>query len=326
MHSAADAVSANNLGIELLESGHAAAAASAFRSAISFNPLSSAESHYNLGIAFKDMGRHHASVIAYLKALELRPHFAQAHFNLGRSLQMISDETLTKPRTKPLTKPAARGVLRSSAQTRRVLLARAAHHFNRSARPGRAADRAGRAADSYRSLEEVLYQLEGNSKSKVKSVTQRKGSQTQKGSDTNTKAKAHTKRERLTNTKWRTFRCFPRWVSLTFERSLHRLTPPPPLTPHAETDAARRAYALFLREAPHEGLRSRRHVTCARIRALLAEEAKTKSLTLEPHLAHVSPHMPPTCPPHAPRMPPTCPPTCHGSFSLWNHLMICSQC
>ena len=64
MHSAADAVSANNLGIELLESGHAAAAASAFRSAISFNPLSSAESHYNLGIAFKDMGRHHASVIA----------------------------------------------------------------------------------------------------------------------------------------------------------------------------------------------------------------------------------------------------------------------
>ena len=126
----------NDGAIELLEAGRAREAEAGFRAVIRLQPAG-AEAYYNLGIALKDQQRHAESVAAYSTAIGARPDFPEAHFNLGRALQMISDD------------PGPHGLMRHRA--RRVdALARAAEHFRRSVRPD------SRAADSYRSLEEVL--------------------------------------------------------------------------------------------------------------------------------------------------------------------------
>ena len=118
-------------GNALLEAGYPAAAAAAFRKTISLQP---AASYYNLGIAFKDLGRAQDSVTSYIAALEHTGarNFASCHFNLGRAFQMLADSGMRA------------GYLRRH-QERRDILLRAAHHFRR--------------AGSHRSLEEVLRQL-----------------------------------------------------------------------------------------------------------------------------------------------------------------------
>lgn len=154
----------NEESIKLLNAGRASEAAAGFRLAIALNTdrMESAASYFNLGIALKEQSRwldlpwwsvtdsahyfaviaahrHHDSVTAYLAALAIRPRFPQAHFNVGRAFQMLADS------------PSG---LRNYTGRRDSLL-RAAHHFRRSVRY----DENGRPADSYRSLEEVLYQL-----------------------------------------------------------------------------------------------------------------------------------------------------------------------
>lgn len=131
----------NDRAIELLHSGHAAAAAAGFRRAIQVQPTA-AESYFNLGIALKDLSRNQDSAVAYLSALALRPDFPQAHFNLGRCFQMLADDS------------GPSGLLRHYAGRRQALL-RAAHHFRRASGGSPAAP----PADSVRSLEEVLHQL-----------------------------------------------------------------------------------------------------------------------------------------------------------------------
>ena len=83
----------NDAAIALLNSGHAHEAAAGFRrvAALSSEPHDQAVAYFNLGIALKDQARQHDSAAAYLAALRLRPAFPQAHFNLGRSLQMLSE-------------------------------------------------------------------------------------------------------------------------------------------------------------------------------------------------------------------------------------------
>ena len=71
--------------------GRTAEAAAGFRAAVSVQP-DGAEAYYNLGIAYKDQGRHRDSLDAYNAALALRPTFPEASFNAGRALQMLSDE------------------------------------------------------------------------------------------------------------------------------------------------------------------------------------------------------------------------------------------
>ena len=71
--------------------GRTAEAAAGFRAAISVQP-DGAEAYYNLGIAYKDQGRHRDSLDAYHAALALRPTFPEASFNAGRALQMLTDE------------------------------------------------------------------------------------------------------------------------------------------------------------------------------------------------------------------------------------------
>ena len=83
----------NDAAINLLEGGQSREAAAAFRRVIELSEGSSAAAAYfNLGIAMKDLSRHHDSATAYLAALELRPSFPQAHFNLARAFQMLSND------------------------------------------------------------------------------------------------------------------------------------------------------------------------------------------------------------------------------------------
>lgn len=135
-----EASAANDAAIDLLHLGRPAEAAARFRHAIFLQPTghAAATAYFNLGIALKDLSRHHDASVAYLSALQLRPAFPQAHFNLGRSFQMMADD------------PSAAGYLHRHAGRREILL-RAAHHFRRSMGPESAGP-----ADSFRSLEVCL--------------------------------------------------------------------------------------------------------------------------------------------------------------------------
>lgn len=100
----------------------------------------------------KDLARHRDSATAYLAALQLRPDFPQAHFNLARAFQMLADD------------PGTGGYLRRSPTARRDVLLRAAHHFRRAQSSG--IDDPGTGADSTRSqhlksLEEVRARARG---------------------------------------------------------------------------------------------------------------------------------------------------------------------
>ena len=93
----------------------------------------------SLGIAFKDQSRHYDSIVAYLEALAIRPDFAQAHFHVAAA--------------RSGGRPWA--IRASEAPAGGEALLRAA-----SLRPPRAPiEGTSSAADSFRSLEEVLTQL-----------------------------------------------------------------------------------------------------------------------------------------------------------------------
>ena len=103
--------------------GRTAEAAAGFRAAVSVQP-DGAEAYYNLGIAYKDQGRHRDSLDAYNAALALRPTFPEASFNAGRALQMLTDE------------PGPLGLLRPGLHAARTAaLQQAARHFEASAAP-----------------------------------------------------------------------------------------------------------------------------------------------------------------------------------------------
>ena len=61
-----------------------------YRQAIALEPLNAAL-RYNYGIVLKNLGDHRAAIESYTAALELDPTLRQAHFNLARSLQMLSE-------------------------------------------------------------------------------------------------------------------------------------------------------------------------------------------------------------------------------------------
>ena len=90
-HQAASLRLANDAAIDLLHAGRTSEAAAGFRAALVVQP-DGPEAYYNLGIAYKDQGRHYDSMVAYNAALALRPTFPEASFNAGRALQMITDD------------------------------------------------------------------------------------------------------------------------------------------------------------------------------------------------------------------------------------------
>ena len=110
-------VELNDCAINLLEAGRTREAAAGFRHLLSLQPSAPAASaaYFNLGIAMKDLSLHRDAATAYLAALDLKPDFPQAHFNLARSFQMLADD------------PGPAGYLRAPHALRREVLLRAAH-------------------------------------------------------------------------------------------------------------------------------------------------------------------------------------------------------
>ena len=88
------AAEVNDVAIAMLNAGRSAEAAVGFRQVLRLKASNeaTAAAYFNLGIAFKDLARHQDSAVAYLSALRLRPAFPQAHFNLGRSFQIMADD------------------------------------------------------------------------------------------------------------------------------------------------------------------------------------------------------------------------------------------
>jgi tetratricopeptide (TPR) repeat protein len=106
-----------------------------YRQAIALEP-DNAALHYNYGIVHKSLGDHRAAIASYERALVIDPTMRQAHFNLARSLQMLSELLLGEY-------PSAAG--------RAAELERALVHFEASVTP--------RDAGGLKNMEEVLYQL-----------------------------------------------------------------------------------------------------------------------------------------------------------------------
>ena len=58
--------------------------------AIKKNPKNS-EAYFQLGLAYQSLGKHQEELEAYKKAVELKSGFADAHFNLGVTYDILRD-------------------------------------------------------------------------------------------------------------------------------------------------------------------------------------------------------------------------------------------
>jgi tetratricopeptide (TPR) repeat protein len=72
-------------GNELLENRNNEEAVEAYDKALEVKP-DFAEAHYNRGVALSDLGRNEEAVHAYKKAIELKPDDADAHYHTGHAL------------------------------------------------------------------------------------------------------------------------------------------------------------------------------------------------------------------------------------------------
>ncbi len=72
----------SNYGVILSELGKLKEAELSIRKAIELKP-DFAESHYNLGDILRDLGKPQEAEVSNRKAIELNPHFTEAHLNLG---------------------------------------------------------------------------------------------------------------------------------------------------------------------------------------------------------------------------------------------------
>jgi tetratricopeptide (TPR) repeat protein len=80
-----DAVSHNNLGNALAQSGRADEAASSYRRALALMP-DFAEAHNNLGNVLLDQGRLDDALASYRRAICIKPDYPEGHDNLGKAL------------------------------------------------------------------------------------------------------------------------------------------------------------------------------------------------------------------------------------------------
>ena len=99
--------------------GRTAEAAAGFRAAISVQP-DGAEAYYNLGIAYKDQGRHRDSLDAYHAALALRPTFPEASFNAVVVFTLASNPSIS-PISPPTSRPYLVHISQASFNAGRAL-------------------------------------------------------------------------------------------------------------------------------------------------------------------------------------------------------------
>jgi len=50
-----------------------------------------AEAHFNLGLAYGELGKHEEEIESYKQAIRISPDFAVAHFNLGCMYIILND-------------------------------------------------------------------------------------------------------------------------------------------------------------------------------------------------------------------------------------------
>jgi tetratricopeptide (TPR) repeat protein len=77
-----DAESHNNLGITFRNLGRLDESEASYRRALQINP-DYAQAHNNLGATLQELGRLDDAVASYRRALQIKPDYAQAHANLG---------------------------------------------------------------------------------------------------------------------------------------------------------------------------------------------------------------------------------------------------
>ncbi len=95
-----------NVDIDLDDSGRLDKAIARYQKALEIRP-DYAEAHYNLGLIFPRLGRLDEAITEYRKALEIRPDYAEAHNNLGSILARLGrpDEAITEYRKALEIKP-----------------------------------------------------------------------------------------------------------------------------------------------------------------------------------------------------------------------------
>lgn len=125
----------NQIAVNLLEKKRASEAHHLFERSLDISPGQHVI-FYNMGIALKELGRLKESLHAYEKSLLIKDNFREAHYNSGRTYQILADDI------------GPEGFYRDF-EKRKQALQKAAFHFRQS----------GIRGDSYRSLEEVLHQL-----------------------------------------------------------------------------------------------------------------------------------------------------------------------
>ncbi len=85
----ADAEAYFNMGLSLLKlSGGFAAAIDAYKKAIEIKP-DYANAYYNMGVALGGLGRHMEAIAAYKSAIAIDPDYADAYSNMGNALDEL---------------------------------------------------------------------------------------------------------------------------------------------------------------------------------------------------------------------------------------------
>jgi tetratricopeptide (TPR) repeat protein len=49
------------------------------------------QAHFQLGLSYMALGRHHEEIAAYEEAIRLKPDFADAHYNLGAAWDLLGE-------------------------------------------------------------------------------------------------------------------------------------------------------------------------------------------------------------------------------------------
>ena len=93
-----DLITHNNLGVTLRVQGSFEASVLAYRKAIQIDPKF-ADAYYNLGIILKDLGKLKEAELTTRKAIKIDPTSADAHLNLGKVLTKLHNQLNTAANT-----------------------------------------------------------------------------------------------------------------------------------------------------------------------------------------------------------------------------------